>query len=41
MLRGFIKVVLKIVTVFLFRVKIVRKRKYTKRKTIYNMSKPY
>lgn len=41
MIRAIIKVALKITILFLFRVKVVRKRKYRKRKNIYNMPKSH
>ena len=40
MIRAFIKFVLKFVTLILFRVKIVRKREYRKRKSLCFVPKP-
>ena len=41
MIRAFIKFVLKLGNLILFRVKVVRTRKYWERSRIYPMSKPY
>lgn len=41
MIRAFIKFVLRITSLLLFRVKVVRTRKYRKRSRIYLMPKSY